>query len=448
MIQDASQEDDAKEMSNECEDLEIVLDRLTKLHPKLIDLGLGRTLALSEKCGSPHLLLPPTIHIAGTNGKGSVAAFLRALCESAGLKAHVYNSPHLCRFNERIRLAGKLIGDAELIALLREVEEVNGDSPITFFESTTIAAFLGFSRHPADILILETGLGGKFDSTNILPDIACSIITPIALDHEYFLGRDITEIARQKAGIMHPHRPTIWAKQTSQAERGLAESAKALDCPTYLEGRDFTARPAADGQLEFIWQQQRMLTPAPSLYGAHQYQNAGLALASLMVIEPRIPINKAKAGIAQAIWPGRIQKLDEGILPGAASRPYIWLDGAHNAHGAEALIKSLMALHPHKWNVIFGALNTRPVADFISQLAPICHKLYTLCVPEQPASLTAEELSACANHLDIDSQPFDDIIAACHNIKEQGESNPHPVIICGSLYLAGAALRANGTLPA
>jgi len=259
--------------------LQASLERLAKLHPKLIDLGLERTLNLSQKCGAPHLQLPPVIHIAGTNGKGSVSAFLRAIFEAAGKRVHVYNSPHLCRFNERIRLAGKLIEDSELIEIFDELEVVNGGQPITFFEITTIAAFLAFSRHQADILILETGLGGAFDSTNIIPQTDCSVITPIARDHEQFLGRRIIDIARQKAGIMRQEQTTIWAKQTRYALAGLMPIAQQLNCNLWQEGRDFTVFAKADGKLEFSWQKREIITPRPSLRGTHQYHNAGLALA-------------------------------------------------------------------------------------------------------------------------------------------------------------------------
>ena len=427
--------------------LQAALDRLTKLHPKLIDLGLDRTLALSEKCGSPHQKLPPVIHIAGTNGKGSVSAFLASLYKAAGLKAHVYNSPHLCRFNERIRLGGELISDAELVAILSEVEQINGGAPVTFFESTTIAAFLAFSRHPADILILETGLGGKFDSTNILDTKAVSVLTPIARDHEHFLGSDITQIAAQKAGIMRPNIATIWARQSPEARKGLADTAQKLKCDIFEEGVDFSAQPNDGDSFNFIWRGQQTKLPAPSLIGAHQYQNAALALAAMKIATPEAFSAPAFDGIARAKWPGRIQELKSGALKDRLkSGRKIWLDGAHNAHGAAALVKTLQELSPHKWMVIYGALDTRPAEAFLSQIQPIAHHIHTLKIADQPAAIKAENLAKTAKSLDIPAQPVASLDTALHAIEAMSPPEM-PVIICGSLYLAGQVLAENNTLP-
>lgn len=427
--------------------LQTALDRLTKLHPKLIDLGLDRTLALSEKCGNPHQNLPPVIHIAGTNGKGSVSAFLASLYQAAGLRAHVYNSPHLCRFNERIRLTGKLISDTELVAILSEVEQINDGAPVTFFESTTIAAFLAFSRHPADILILETGLGGKFDSTNILQDKAVSVLTPIARDHEHFLGSDITQIAEQKAGIMRADTPCIWARQSPEARKGLADTAQKLGCEILEEGVDFSAQPHKDASFDFIWRDQQINMPAPSLIGAHQYQNAALALAAMKTASPQAFSPPAFQGIAAAKWPGRIQELQAGTLKDQLkSGRRIWLDGAHNAHGAAALVNTLQAISPHKWMVIFGALDTRPAEAFLFQLQPIAAHIHTLTITDQPAAIEAETLAETAKALDIPSQPAASPDAALQAIEAMTPPDM-PVIICGSLYLAGQILAENNTLP-
>ena len=427
--------------------LQTALDRLTKLHPKLIDLGLDRTLALSKKCGNPHQNLPPVIHIAGTNGKGSVSAFLASLYQAAGLSAHVYNSPHLCRFNERIRLAGKLISDTELVEILSEVEQINDGAPVTFFESTTIAAFLAFSRHPADILILETGLGGKFDSTNILEDKAVSVLTPIARDHEHFLGSDITQIAVQKAGIMRADTPSIWARQSPEARKGLADTAQTLGCEILEEGVDFSAQPHKDASFDFIWRDQQINMPAPSLIGAHQYQNAALALAAMKTASPQAFSPPAFQGISAAKWPGRIQELQAGTLKDKLkSGRRIWLDGAHNAHGAAALVNTLQALSPHKWMVIFGALDTRPAEAFLSQLQPLAAHIHTLTIADQPAAIEAETLAQTARELNIPAQPMASPDAALQAIEAMAAPDM-PVIICGSLYLAGQILAENNTLP-
>jgi len=429
--------------------LKPVLDRLTALHPKLIDLGLERTYALSHKCGAPHEKLPPVIHIAGTNGKGSVSAFLASLYRAAGLRAHCYTSPHLCRFNERIRLAGKLIDTAELIALLNEVEERNAGAPVTFFESTTIAAFLAFSRHPADILILETGLGGLFDSTNIIPDHLASVITPIARDHEQFLGSDLAGIARQKAGIMRAHRPCISARQTDGAGAALTDCAAALGCPIYYESRDFSVKQLPDRQLSLVWQDETITAPAPSLSGPHQYKNAGLALAAFKLATPATLTKSVCGGIGEARWPGRIQRLEKGRLAELLNGAPLWLDGAHNAHGADALVATLKQLSDKNWQIVFGALNTRPAEEFLRQLLPVADKIHTLTIPGQDAALSAGTLADTAGKLGIPAQPSTCIRTALTAIAA-ADTQRHsrlPVIICGSLYLAGHILYENGTLP-
>ena len=428
-------------------ELKAALDRLTKLHPKLIDLGLERTLALSAKCGSPHRHLPPVIHIAGTNGKGSVSAFLASLYKAAGLRAHVYNSPHLCRFTERIRLAGNLISELELIAILSEVDAVNDGAPVTFFESTTIAAFLAFARHPADILILETGLGGKFDSTNIIEDTAVSVLTPIARDHEHFLGTDISQIAAQKAGIMRSSKPTIWAQQSPEARQGLVSEAKKLGSEIFEEGIDFRAHIRDDGSFDFIWQGEQIEMPAPSLQGVHQVQNASLALAAMKMATPDAFTPAAFNGISQAKWPGRIQELQTGKLKNVLGSGHpLWLDGAHNAHGAAALVTTLKSLSQQKWIVIFGALNTRPPEAFFTQIKPVASTVYTLEISGQPAALSAQELAAAAMSANIPAQPATCLAEALARIKQTALPNT-PVIICGSLYLAGQVLEENQTLP-
>ena len=424
----------------------LILDRLTKLHPKLIDLGLKRTVQLSEKCGAPHLHLPPVIHIAGTNGKGSVSAFLRSMAEAAGISCHVYNSPHLCRFNERIRLNSKLISDDELIDVLSEVERVNGSDPITFFESTTVSAFLAFSRHPADLLILETGMGGIFDSTNIVPDTACTIITPIAFDHEQFLGSDISAIAQQKAGIMRSGRPSIWARQLPEAYAQLQRQAQQLCVSVQAEGKDFHVKTTEIGGLKLKAGSDTIITPPVSLYGEHQIQNAALALMALKTSGLVTDMPAAAEGAGQAKWPARVQKLKDGKLTQLARRT-VWLDGAHNVHGARALVASLSLLYQHKWTVIFGALNTRPAHEFLSVIKPVADRIYCLTIPDQPAALKGAKLASLVQSLGLRADIADDIFSAFRAIGRQDTAYDQPVIICGSLYLAGAVLQANGTLP-
>ena len=339
------------------------LARLAALHPKLIDLELERSFALLRQLGDPQRHLPPTIHVAGTNGKGSVIAFLRAIAEASGATTHVYSSPHLCRFNERIRLAGKLISNHDLADLLEEVETANGPQQVTFFEATTAAAMLAFSRQPADLLCLETGLGGALDSTNVLDAPLATIITPIARDHEHFLGTDMIGIAQQKAGINRPETPCFSAGQTADVANALQSCADKIGAPLMISGRDFDIRAGADGGGTLISPTGRIDFPRPGLAGAHQIENAGLALMALQASR-----HYTADGIANAKWPGRVQHLDNGALADAWPHRQIWLDGAHNAHGAHALANTLRGIHDGKWNVICGALNTRDPAEFWHRL--------------------------------------------------------------------------------
>lgn len=420
------------------------LDRLTKLHPKLIDLGLERTLALSQKMGAPHLHLPPTIHIAGTNGKGSTAAILRSMLEAHGYSVHVYASPHLCRFNERIRLNGTLISDDHLADILERIEAVNGGSPVTFFESTTIAAFTAFAEQDADYLILETGLGGKYDSTNIIERHACSIITPIARDHEHFLGTELADIAEQKAGIFKPACPSVWAAQDKAVADRLSHCANIEDIGNILvEGQDFSARPVSQDEFMLSIGDSEITLPMPALFGRHQLQNAALAYGCMIQLGLS-PEHKATAnGLKNAYWPARVQKLETGNLLRLAGISEMWLDGAHNAHGATALAATLRTIHDGRWNVICGALNTRDPAEFLAPLAALAGHVACLTIPDQDASLSATAMSDAAKKLGMTASPAKTLAAAFDQLDQNA-----PVIICGSLYLAGHILWQNKTLPA
>ena len=324
---------------------------------------------------------------------------------------------------------------------------MNGSDPITFFESTTVAAFLAFSRHPADLLILETGLGGIFDSTNIVPDTACTIITPIAFDHEQFLGSDIATIAQQKAGIMRSGRPSIWARQQPEAYAQLQQQARQLCVYVRTEGEDFHVTATASGGLSLKAGSATITTPPLSLYGHHQTQNAALALMALKGSGLVTDLATAAEGAGQADWPARVQKLKDGHLTQLAGRT-VWLDGAHNVHGAKALVASLSSLYPHKkWTIIFGALKTRPADEFLSIIKPVTDRIYCLTIPDQPAALKSGTLVSHARSLGLKADSADDISSACRAIGSLGATDDKPVIICGSLYLAGVVLQANGALP-
>ncbi len=426
------------------------LDRLAELHPKLIDLGLDRTFALLNRLSNPHHKLPPTIHVSGTNGKGSVIAHMRAMAEGCGLRVHVYSSPHLCRFNERIRLAGELISDGALADLLEEVEAVNGAKNITFFEVTTAAAMLAFSRVDADLLFLETGLGGTLDSTNVLDRPLATIITPVARDHEHFLGNDLATIASQKAGIMRRNVPCFSARQDSIVADEIAKHASGLGVKLFSAETDFIGRQDIDGRITLAFENTnlhhaKVTLPKPGLSGMHQIDNASLAAATLIHVlgsSLNLTPDTIISGLGNAIWPGRIQKLDKGDLTALMPEQSIWLDGAHNAHGAKALVVALPEIYDGQWTVICGALNTRDPVEFLAPISSIAGQVYTLTIPDQPASLTADDLAASAKSMGLAASPARSIQDALMKA-----DNNHPVIICGSLYLAGYILKENKTLP-
>ena len=422
--------------------IDAVLGELAALHPKLIDLGLDRTFDILNMLGNPHEALPPVIHIAGTNGKGSTAALMRAMANEAGLRCHVYTSPHLCRFHERIRLADELITDEALIALLEEVQTRNQGKPITFFEVTTAAAFLAFSRVPADIVILETGLGGLLDSTNVLRNPAACVITPIARDHEHFLGNDITEIGRQKAGIFKTGTPAIIASQTDDARAGIVDIAAQKSVTCHWMGEDFTYQ-ADQEQLTITIEGIDYHAPLPSLSGDHQLGNAALAAAALHY-SGVVALEKLIGGTDKAVWPGRVQCLTHGTLVERTNGTPIWLDGAHNAHGAQALVKAMMQKSEgdQKWAIVLGTLDTRPVADFLAQIAPMAAIIIAITIPDQDAALSADEIKQAADALGLKCKTAPDIHQALSLIQDEPQ-----ILICGSLYLAGHVLTENGTQP-
>ncbi len=440
--------------------VEAALLRLESLHPKLIDLGLDRGLALLSKLGNPHLSLPPVIHIAGTNGKGSCLAFMRSIFEAAGLCCHVYSSPHLVRFNERIRLAGRLVDDGYLADLLTEVEAVNNGDDITFFEITTAAALLAYNRVKADAVLLETGLGGRLDSTNVIPNPALTMITPIAHDHEHFLGGTLAEIAFEKAGIMRSGTLCISASQDSEVMETLQSHASDIGADLLFAGRDFAIESHDEicgGGVRAEYNNRQITVPQLGLLGNHQRENAGLAIAGVMATRPDITDDAIIAGAADASWPGRIQELTHGKLMIDRTPPkvQVFLDGAHNAHGSKALASALAAMNAGSsiaggeggWILICGALSTRPAADFLAPLKPLVRRAITMTIPHQAAALSGEDLSAAAADLGIATEAAPSLIAAMDRAFEIAQSMGCNIIISGSLYLAGHVLEQNETLP-
>lgn len=407
-----------------------ILERLTRLHPKLIDLSLDRVERLLGKLGRPHLALPPVVHVAGTNAKGSVIAMMRAALEAAGYKVHVHTSPHLVRFNERIRLAGALIGDEALKEILEECETENAGDPITFFEITTVAAMLAFSRAPADIVLLESGLGGRLDATNVVADPLLTIITPVSLDHQQFLGETLAEIAAEKAGILKPGVPCVMAAQMHEARDVILAKAAAIGAPLFMEGRDWpTDRPV----------------PKPSLPGPHQIHNANLALSALENLTNFQVGGKAlKRGFGHVDWPARLQRLERGALAGLL-RPdqELWLDGGHNAAAGGAIRDWLAGEDLKPLHLVMGMLNSKDPAAFLAPLKDRIASLRAVAIPGEAASLSADELVAEAGILGLAAKAAPSVAMALGEITRD-EPGPGRILIAGSLYLAGKVLAENG----
>ena len=396
--------------------LDPVLARLTALHPKLIDLSLDRVLRLLERLGNPERRLPHTVHVAGTNGKGSTVAFMRAMLEAAGRRVHVYTSPHLVRFNERIVVAGETLPDDALLALLEECERANEGRPITFFEITTAAAFLAFSRKPADVLLLEVGLGGRLDTTNVVERPAVTAITPVARDHTQFLGETLAEIAAEKAGIVKPGVPLVLAPQEEEARAVILAKAAAAGAPVHDGWR-------VSGGV-FHGRETTLRLPKLGLAGAHQAGNAGLALACLEGFG--LPEEALLRGLETARWPARLQRLSDD--------PEIWLDGGHNPAAGRVLAEWL-AGRPRRFDLVVGMLDTKDRDRFLAALAPYVARTVTVPVPDSAASVPAETLAetACAAGMDASAAP--DVNTALERL-----AAARPVLIAGSLYLAGAVL--------
>ncbi|HYC01973.1 MAG TPA: folylpolyglutamate synthase/dihydrofolate synthase family protein [Azospirillaceae bacterium] len=427
-------------------ELAAVLDRLMRLHPKLIDLSLDRVRALLATLGHPERRLPPVIHVAGTNGKGSTVAFLRAMLEAAGHRVHAYTSPHLVRFNERIRLAGELVSDDMLLDLLRRVEAANDDAPITYFEVTTCAAFLGFAEVPADLVLLETGLGGRLDATNMVARPAVTAITRISLDHTQFLGDTVTAIAAEKAGILKPGRPCVVQAQPDAGVLGVLEArAAALGCPLSLGGRDWRVAPAPGG-FRYEGTGRALDLPAPALPGAHQLANAGTAIACLEHLPLTVPDAAVAEGMRRVSWPARLQRLTRGPLVDLLPPGWeLWLDGGHNDSGGAVLAEQARdwAADGKPMLLVYGMLGTKRPADFLAPLAPHVAGLAGIAIPDEDKTLSAEEAAAAAAALGIPSVAAEDAAAALRRLVGEA-GGPARVLICGSLYLAGTILRENG----
>ncbi len=415
-----------------------ILERLKTLHPKAIDMSLDRLVRLLGALGNPHLSLPPVVHVAGTNGKGSTLAYLRAMCEAAGERVHVYTSPHLVRFHERIRVAGALIPDPELEAILAEIERVNAGAPITFFEITTAAAFLAFARGRADRTLLETGMGGRLDATNVVPKPALVALTPISFDHMQFLGDTLTAIAGEKAGIIKPGVTCVIGFQPPEAAAVFDARARELGAPLRRHGHEWDFAVRDDG-FEFRGRKTRTLRH-PALPGAHQYANAALAVACAE--ELGLPDAAIAAGIARAEWPARLQRLTRGPLADSLPRDVkLFLDGGHNEAAGEALA---LWEPGRKIDLVFGMLSTKNPGDFLRHVAHRTRRLRAIAIPDEALSLPVSTIAEAARAAGIaDVAEAASVDAAIRDLAPRAEANV-PVLICGSLYLCGKVLAENG----
>lgn len=415
-----------------------ISERLRARHPQRIDLSLDRMKALCAALGDPQLRLPPVIHVAGTNGKGSTVALIRAIAEAAGLKVHVYTSPHLVRFNERIRLAGELISDAQLGGILDRIEAVAGQA--TVFESTTAAAFVAMSETPADLAIIEVGLGGVLDATNVIERPLLSVITPVDLDHAEFLGTSLRGIAIEKAGILKPGARGLVARQSDEAMTAIEEVAQAVHAPLTVMGVDFDAW-AERGGLAFQDQERFLDLPAPALAGPHQIANAGLAVA--VALELDLPEQSIAEGLLSVRWPARLQRLSAGPYGEAAraAEAELWLDGGHNPHAGRALAIALaerQARVPRPTALIVGMLANKDAGGFFEALRDSDASVFT--VPFDGAAAEPEALAAVARGHGLGAQASSDVSQALEHALRLGAGR---VVICGSLYLAGEVLGAS-----
>ncbi len=436
-----------------------VLDRLMGLHPKLIDLSLDRTLDLLERLGRPQDRLPPVVHVAGTNGKGSLVAVLRAIAEAAGLRVHVYTSPHLVRFAERIRLAGAVIAEDRLTALLEACEAANEGRPITFFEITTCAAFKAFSETPADLLLLEVGLGGRLDSTNVVAAPAATAITPVSLDHEQFLGTGLKAIAGEKAAIQKAGTPSIVGPQRPEALAVIEDAAERVGAPLARWGKEWAAEPLADpeggGGFRFTSAAWSGDLPRPGLAGRHQIDNAGAAVAvALALADQGFPIDAKAlaAGIAGADWPARLQRLRHGPAVAALPGWPVHLDGGHNPSAGEALAAQAAAWaaaeseggEARPLHLVCGMLNSKAAAEFLAPLAPHAASLTAIAIPGEANSLSADELAVMARKAGHRAVYTAASLADAAEAVAGRESERGRLLICGSLYLAGRVLADHG----
>ncbi|MCC6717220.1 MAG: bifunctional folylpolyglutamate synthase/dihydrofolate synthase [Acetobacteraceae bacterium] len=418
--------------------IEAVIERLHTLYPRLIDLSLERLQRLLAALGHPERNLPPVLHVAGTNGKGSTCAFLRAIGEAAGRRVHVATSPHLVRFNERIRLAGEIVGDEQLLATLDEIEQVNAGAPITVFEVLMAATFLLFARVPAELVVLEVGLGGRFDATNVVDRPAACAIASISMDHREMLGDTLAKIAFEKAGIIKPGIPVATGLQPPDALAVVAARAAELGAPLHARDHDWYAT-ATEAGFTFRDAAGILALPRPSLPGVHQIDNAGIAVATIRASGLGIPDAAIARGIATAVWPARMQLLTGALTKLLQPGWELWLDGGHNPGGGQAIAEHI----GHAWtdrptHLVVGMKKAKDTAEFLAPLLPLAASIWAVSEPGQYSALPVDAiLAAACGH----ARPGPTVVEALRAIPP---GPPSRVLICGSLYLAGEVLKADG----
>jgi dihydrofolate synthase/folylpolyglutamate synthase len=433
--------------------LDAIMARLLTLHPKRIDLSLDRLLPVLAALGHPEKRLPPVIHVAGTNGKGSTIAFMRAILEAAGARVHVYTSPNLVRINERFRLGrpggGALVPDADLIEALAACERANGNAPITVFEIETAAAFLLFANHPADALLLEVGLGGRYDATNAVPYPLASVITSISMDHMDFLGDTLEKIAGEKAAIMRRDTPAIIARQTEGPLSVIVDRAAEIGAPLHVAGQDWMASEER-GRLVYQDEHGLLDLPPPRLFGRHQIDNAGTAIATLRVCGFKLPSGAFEQGLVKVDWPARMQRLAAGdLVAQAPAGSELWLDGGHNPDGGRMVAAALADLEERVSRplvLIMGMLATKDTEGFLRNFAGLARCLIAVPI-SQSNGVPAENLAATARAIGIAADASDSVVGALAAARSLALDPPPRILITGSLYLAGEVLAANGTVP-
>jgi dihydrofolate synthase/folylpolyglutamate synthase len=433
--------------------IDAILERLLALHPKRIDLTLDRIRHVLDRLGHPEKNLPPVIHVAGTNGKGSTIAFMRAMLEASGARVHVYTSPNLVHLNERFRLGqpggGVLVSDAKLIDALETCERANGDAPITVFEIETAAAFVLFANHPADVLLLEVGLGGRLDATNVVPQPLASIITPVSMDHIDFLGDTLEKIAAEKAAIMRRGTPAIIGRQTEGPQAVLIRHAEEVGAELHVAGQDWVASEER-GRLVYQDRHGLLDLPGPRLFGRHQIDNAGLAVAALRAAGFQLPTTAYEQGLQKVEWQARMQRLTTGTLVARApAGSEVWLDGGHNPEGGRIVAAALGDLEERVSRpvvLIVGMLATKDLDGFLRNFSGLARRLIAVPIASDK-SLPPDTIAEAARAIGIPADAAGDIGAALDAVAALDVTPPPRILVTGSLYLAGEVLAANGMAP-